>query len=306
MITLDKYIGMKADIYSNVDDRTIAGWCRKWESAMLGFKRLDSICLTENDLSRLVGPLETMDEPSADYLIKPALPEFELTTAAPVPMVGKNVIRFKRTILPKGDLIIGTDGKMQMEYDPIIDAYISFSDENRTDSVVTLFSLRIDDGDGNELLSGTAGKEFWRLSDPKLLYTIQQDEDGYREFQRNIKLSYIAIQRAMYEKPELFVTMAATPKASATADTKRNSHKRKNKVSVAKKIYLNREEMKRYGVPSRHMTCPCWGVVGHWRTYRKTGKQVWIEPYRKGKKRNDPTAYQPKEYELPKEELSLC
>lgn len=49
------------------------------------------------------------------------------------------------------------------------------------------------------------------------------------------------------------------------------------------------------------MTCPCWGVIGHWRTYR-SGKQVWIAPYRKGRKRNDASAYEPKDYECMKEE----
>ena len=48
------------------------------------------------------------------------------------------------------------------------------------------------------------------------------------------------------------------------------------------------------------MTCPCWGVIGHWRTY-KTGKQVWIAPYRKGKERKTSSAYSPKEYALKEE-----
>lgn len=37
------------------------------------------------------------------------------------------------------------------------------------------------------------------------------------------------------------------------------------------------------------------GKVRDWRTY-KSGKKVWIAPYRKGKERNNPKVYVPKEY----------
>ena len=44
------------------------------------------------------------------------------------------------------------------------------------------------------------------------------------------------------------------------------------------------------------ITCPVWGVRGHWRVYKKTGKRVWIEPYKKGKERNNSSEYVSKTY----------
>lgn len=45
----------------------------------------------------------------------------------------------------------------------------------------------------------------------------------------------------------------------------------------------------------RKMTCPYWTVCGHYRTL-KNGKVIWIEPYAKGAKRNDPEYNRPKTY----------
>ena len=39
-------------------------------------------------------------------------------------------------------------------------------------------------------------------------------------------------------------------------------------------------------VRTHNITCPCWGVMGHYRTY-SNGKQVWIHPYLKGKFRDE-------------------
>ena len=47
----------------------------------------------------------------------------------------------------------------------------------------------------------------------------------------------------------------------------------------------------------RHeIKCLCWGVRGHVRHY-KSGKTIFINPYRKGKERKNPNAYTPKTYE---------
>lgn len=41
--------------------------------------------------------------------------------------------------------------------------------------------------------------------------------------------------------------------------------------------------------------CECWGVRGHIR-HLKNGKEVFVKPYRKGVKKDDETAYTPKDY----------
>lgn len=47
----------------------------------------------------------------------------------------------------------------------------------------------------------------------------------------------------------------------------------------------------------REITCPVWTVRGHMRHY-KSGKTVYVAPYRKGKERDNPTAPTGKEYVL--------
>lgn len=45
----------------------------------------------------------------------------------------------------------------------------------------------------------------------------------------------------------------------------------------------------------RKISCPYWTVSGHYRTL-KSGERIWIKPYAKGSKRNDPLYNQPKIY----------
>lgn len=48
-------------------------------------------------------------------------------------------------------------------------------------------------------------------------------------------------------------------------------------------------------MPSKQLTCPCWGVRGHYR-HLSDGKIIFIKPYRKGKLRNKPEAQVNKDY----------
>ena len=83
--------------------------------------------------------------------------------------------------------------------------------------------------------------------------------------------------------------------------------KKKQPVKLVRNITVIPEKLEKCLEEAKkvhhEITCPCWGVVGHWRFY-KSGKKVWIEHYRKGKHRNDPSAYVPKQYVLPEEETT--
>lgn len=48
----------------------------------------------------------------------------------------------------------------------------------------------------------------------------------------------------------------------------------------------NKEEIERALHKKHTFTCDLWEVSGHWRTY-KSGKTVFVRPYKKGKKRNE-------------------
>ena len=289
MIALEKFGMLKTDPYGDADRAQTDEWCRKWES--MRFDRLDSIRILNDEFDHLVDPLGTMEEKSAELVEHPALAEFELTISMPVPSVMKNVIRYRKTVLPRTpNRIEGKDG-FHIELTPVIDMYMSFFDKDMVDSVSTISIARFYDKDGRQIGTGTTDREFWRRRDRDLSFTIMQDQQRYHEHMRDMRLIYIGIQRAMYNKPEVFIESTGRRIMSGSG----SGGRRRNKVRVVRTIRMDGGELRRYSSPQRHMSCPCWGVAGHWRRY-KSGKEIWIEPYRKGKHRDDPEKYRPKDY----------
>ena len=297
-ITLDRFMQMEYPVYSDPSDPRVSEWGRHWGSRP-GFEKLDTIRVTEAEADKFVTPLGEMKMDSITLMEKPALREFELVVSEPVPSVNMTVVRYKKSILPAEPVIVPGDGGNQIEMVPCIDAFMSFRNAVEVDSVMTIFTFRALDKNGNVTLTGTLQKEFWRNYDLRLNYAMDKDYSMFIEIMRDIKLVYLGIQRAISEKPVIF-TETSGRKAPQSAGSGRNQHGRR-KARIAKIICVNQEELKKYAGPHKHMTCPCWGVIGHWRTYR-SGKQVWIAPYRKGRKRNDASAYEPKDYECMKEE----
>lgn len=108
--------------------------------------------------------------------------------------------------------------------------------------------------------------------------------------------AYSIVQYALRNRPELIHVSTGHREVCSG-----NARKRKKGPKVVQAYRVIQIGEKISEPTGRHMTCPCWGVIGHWRTY-KSGKQVWIKPYRKGKDRNHPLTYEPKEYQLMKEE----
>lgn len=295
MIQLDKMGCMQLDLYTNPNDPRRARWYSCWTSHN-GFEKLDTIRGTEAEMDKLVKVLAEMKNPSADLLEKPALREFELVVREPIPSVAMTVVRFKRTALPDRPVRVeGQDG-VYMEFIPYIDAYISFRNSSEVDSVMTLFAFHAYDETGKESLSGTAQKEYWRNANPVVNMLADAEPMNFMEIHRDIKLIYLAIQKAMYDKPVIFTESTGEARAKTVSTSSKKKTKRST-VKVRKTIQLNQEELKKYAEPHSHMACPCWGVVGHWRNY-KNGKQVWIAPYRKGRERNNPDAYCPKDYQM--------
>jgi hypothetical protein len=174
---------------------------------------------------------------------------------------------------------------------------MSFFEPDRVDAVSVISVARFYDKDGKEVGSGTTDKEFWRRPDEELYLTIMNDPHRYFEHTRDMRLIYLGIQRAMYRKPEVFIESTGRRKITNPGG---KGSRRRNRVRVIRTIRLDGDQLRRYSTPQRHMSCPCWGVAGHWRRY-KSGKEVWIAPYRKGKHRDDPEAYRPKDYSFVQE-----
>ena len=106
------------------------------------------------------------------------------------------------------------------------------------------------------------------------------------------------IQRVLYERPTVFVqsTQREIDMGVKIKKTKKQTL-RKRVVKTIRVLQLNQPEYNTYLGKHRVITCPSWGVMGHTRTL-KSGKQIWIKPYRKGKERNNPDVYSPKQYDL--------
>lgn len=80
---------------------------------------------------------------------------------------------------------------------------------------------------------------------------------------------------------------------------KKNIRKGRRKVRLLKTYTLIRENPITLPHGHKKITCPCWGVRGHYRHY-KSGKVVFIKPYQKGKNRSN---YSPKEYVVFRKEI---
>lgn len=85
-------------------------------------------------------------------------------------------------------------------------------------------------------------------------------------------------------------------------------YSREHRISTSQnKIYLLDDIVKYVHdnyVPqggTHNIQCECWGVRGHYRTY-KSGKKIWINAFKKGKKRNE-TEPKDKTYYLSKGEI---
>ena len=113
----------------------------------------------------------------------------------------------------------------------------------------------------------------------------------YENYLRQIVVLYGVLNTLSVHRPTLF--RIADCQVTVPKDVVKSGRiKRTSETKLIRLISLNDGEL-----PNRHnnITCPCWGVAGHYRHY-KNGKVVYIQPYRKGKKRDDPEAYQPKTY----------
>ena len=82
----------------------------------------------------------------------------------------------------------------------------------------------------------------------------------------------------------------------------RHSKQSKRREIELKNVYMIRGGLSIKNVtPSKQLTCPCWGVRGHYR-HLSNGKVVFVKPYRKGKLRDKLEAQVNKDYVKQKKE----
>jgi hypothetical protein len=118
--------------------------------------------------------------------------------------------------------------------------------------------------------------------------------------------SYILVQAIMLNRPTIFRQSTARSVTKGTGG-KKGKKSRPCVVKTYRVLTLNRDEVMTSATAEgkRIITCPCWGVIGHWRQL-KNGKTVWIKPHKKGKLRKTEGVYSVKEYEIVKGEPDVC
>ena len=119
----------------------------------------------------------------------------------------------------------------------------------------------------------------------------QKQDDGIENWKWIIN-AYFVINTFMLHFGD--VTMEVETKIASEGAQKQNKKNHHHNVSRLFKSYRLIKNWKSQARKKAEITCPCWGVRGHFRHY-KNGKVVFIEPFMKGKEKD---AYKGKEYAL--------
>lgn len=301
-MNLDTFISCETNIF-DVNDSRLETWRNRWSSSF-DWRGYDQIKMNEEELNNLVEPLNGMSYAGSDLILKPALPEFTLRIFG-FEKGQETRVCFRKTILPPSQTVHGEAEELTEIITPLIDTYVFINNKGDVADEVITIGPHLISRDGKEI-TGTFSKAVWSSTTNPLfeLYTIGSQEA--LEFERGMKLAYMAIQKALYDRPTLFTKRTKHTRGTCPSNNQKRKKKKRNVVKAVKVISVNRIEMQKFveemNATKRTINCPSWGVIGHWRNY-KTGKRTWIQPYRKGKYRHKEGAYFPKEYRFSEEGL---
>lgn len=287
---LDKFMMMDGMLPFDDGDPRIDEWCRVW-SKPVNLSLFDTVRMSEQECSDMLPQIETMKYGGSDLMLSPALEEFVLhmTGTNEQGVQGYNDILLKKSVIRDTKVKKTDHGTMTLM--PVLDAYFFFGNKKIADAVIGIGAFRMETDEG-KYCTGTFQYPIWVKA-----RSLLQDDYLIEHF-RYAKLEYLLIQKALYDRPEVFVET----KKQMTIEPQPTKKKRKGKgrrriVRAVKVLRVSQDVFADYTRVHREMSCPCWGVIGHWRNY-KSGKRVWISPYRKGKQRHDPAAYSSKEYRM--------
>ena len=129
----------------------------------------------------------------------------------------------------------------------------------------------------------------------KVIYqapTILMDDKKYSD---NIDM-FLAVNYFIKNIPSSY--QVSTKKVASTIETGKGHNKRYKEVIHLEKSYTFENLKKMSRTHLKHVfSCLCWGVRGHYR-HMKSGKVIFIQPFKKGKERNNMSALREKEYQL--------
>lgn len=245
------------------------------------FTNFDTIQMTASDCKNLNDSLPLAQFPLSELFARPALNIF--TIMLKVDESNLFYLHFRPTALPETTPIQKKSGDI-VQFHPKVDMYMSPPNGNHADYI---FAIGCDRGlDDLETI----------LTIPLWCRKMYQDETPIKL--TNISNLYPLLQVAIRERPTIFleekqseIIIPTTPRKK-TSKTSQKSNP--NKVKLVRNIRIDATKISK---GTHIITCPSWGVIGHYRQY-KSGKKVWIAPYKKGRERHNAASYQPKEYQL--------
>jgi hypothetical protein len=292
MIDQEKILLVEGVAFSDKDDRVLKA-LEHWEHGTQ-WQRLDRIQATEEELNEIIDKMCSATDSSSDLIVNPALEEFTVicTDGSFV-----TTICFRRSIMYGQKFVTRLGNSTVSILVPYIDAYVYMNNNGtRQDVVIALGKSTITNGE--HTITCSTQQAVWARKNGLYLSMCETDNRSEIEFPRDVKLIYMAVQHAFRNRPEVFLhSEVRTPVVNSKSKNKKARHETK-KFHTVKIIHINYEELIR--VPSTthyQMTCPCWGVAGHWRNYQ-SGKRIWIKPYRKGAERDNAEKYLPKSYAI--------
>lgn len=280
-----------------IDYTNMPRYEQRWSNGC-NWRKFDQITSNKERMNGLICEMTNTQHLTSDYLLDPSLEECTIRMSE-IMRPENTFVCYRKTIMKSEDFIPPKSGSNVIEYTPVLDAYVYLNNEgSRCDMVVNIGRMTISNDKGK--ISGTYSLPVWTTDCPGSYVRHAPVQELYA-FAHAFLLGYLAIQYALLHRPTRFVVCGpATPVAPVIAG---NTHKHKR--SKCKAVEVRYLRLVDAPVPAcnedaehRSMTCPCWGVIGHMRHY-KSGKTVWIKPYRKGKERKNPEKYQPKDYEIP-------
>lgn len=254
------------------------------------WRNLDRIELSLGEITMLIDALASMPHSGSDLLKNPALPEFSAVIDT-VPHTWVNVVSFKKTVLQQKEFIENMKG-LTMISTPILDAFF-YSDHHRKepDATISIGCSKLI-RDGKTLHTSYSSLLVKNHPALDMLLTDAGDPADLQEHARDMKLLYMAVQYALRHRPTVF---SVSTENVVVKTPRKHGGKSRRKIKAVRVLRINPNHLLPESHEPRKIGCPCWGVMGHYRT-TKSNKQVWVKPHRKGKHRDNPNAYQSKQY----------
>ena len=255
------------------------------------WKNLDRIELTLEELNLLIDNLSSMSYSGPDLLKNPALPEFSLVICVSrLPLALRNVVSFRKTVIRQKEFIQSKEG-LNISSIPILDAFFYPDHQGKVPDATFSIGCSVLELDGNVSEINYSSV----LVKPYPNYEMMTDEEMTLDMHERAwksKLLYLAIQCALINRPTVF---SISTDNVVVKIPRKHSGKSRRKIKAIKVLRINPKHLSSESQEPKKIGCPCWGVMGHYRT-TKSNKQVWIKPHLKGKHRDNPNTYQAKQY----------